>query len=222
MSDIDLEKQRDDKVFPIAREVLKDMAELLIPENANEKVDYNPIVLKTLQRSLDADFNITMEAQYLFQVLLGAFAGLNSTVQGCTALPIDDVRYGAISKRILTLLAEAPIRLGAVTPEQTVEDFAPIQVKINAILAEEKLSMLEVKYIMDNIFDSFNAVNNMYSAQIEQSTAAAEAKLFGIEDMSDLGLKRLDEVLKTVEAPVAVDTTELHTPGADELPAEPT
>jgi hypothetical protein len=208
----DLEAARDAKVFPIARATLTDMAELLIPEDASVKVDYNPIVLKILQRSVDANLNITMEVQYLFQVLLGVFSGLNQTMQGVTTTPIDDVRYGRISKELLTLVAEANVTLGGVTPEQTIADFAPIQVKINEIIAREKLTMIEVKYMMDNMFESFSTVNNAVSSQIEKSTASAESKLFGIEDMSDLTVGRVDEVLKMNIIPAS--SLEESEPGA--------
>lgn len=210
----DLEAARDAKVFPVARAVLADMAELLIPEDANEKVDYNPIVLKTLQRSLDADFNITMEAQYLFQLILGVFSGLNVTVQGVLneAKPLDDVRYGNIARRILKSVADANVTLGGVTQEQTITDFAPVQAVIKQIFAEEQLTRLEVKYIMDNLFESFNTVNNAYSAQLERSTADAECKVLGINDMSELTLGRVDEILKQ---PV-IKASDLEGPGADE------
>lgn len=225
MSDTpDLDQLRDERVFPVARKVLDDLAETLIPEDPSLGVNHVPLVEKILSHTLDADFNITTECSYLFQVLLGALSGLNGVAQTAQVAPIASARYASIARKILGFVAEANIQLGTVTPEQTAVDFASVQEKLNALFAEENLNIVELKFVMDNIFESFNAVNTLYSAQIEKTTAIAEAKLFGIETMPDLTMRRLDDVLRaTIEhtATEAVDTTELHTPGADETPAGP-
>lgn len=192
----DLEKLRDEKCIPLARLILADMAELLMPEDANEKVDYNPIVLKTLARTLEADTNISKENTYLFQLILGVFSGLNVTVQSATTLPIDDVRYGAIAKQILKIVSEANVTMGSVTKEDTERDFAPVKEKIDALFLAEKMSLLEVKYVMDNIFTSFSTFTDLFNRNVESSSQKAEAKMFGVESMYDLSMKRLDEVLK--------------------------
>lgn len=191
----DLEKVRDEKCIPVARDVLSAMAELMIPENAAEKIDYNPLVLKILQIELDADLNVTTEQPYIDQLVLSAFSGLNKTVQAAAYLPIDDIRYGDIARKILVILSEANVALGSVTSEQTESDFAPVKEKINALFAQEQLTLLEVKYIMDNIFQSFAKVGNIVSESIARSMKSAEEKLWGVDDLSDVALKQVDAVL---------------------------
>ncbi len=199
--EVDLDKARDEKCIPIAREVLKDLATTLLPEDANKVVDYNPAILKIMKRSLDHDLNISTECTYIFQLILGAFTGLNKTVQGCSTILIDDVRYGRIGGQILTILSEANVRFGNVSPEEVEIDFAPVKEKINALFAEEKLSMMEVKYIMDNIFEGLKMVQSGFSESVEKSTQKAEAKALGIEFMSDLTMGRLNDVLMGVPFP---------------------
>ena len=191
----DLDKLRDEKCIPIAREVLADMATSLVAEDANDKIDYNPIILKILKKALDNDLNISMEVPYLFQLILGVFSGLNSAVQKTSPVPIDDVKYGAVAKKILSMVSEANVRMGGVTPEETATDFAPIMEKLNAYFKEQNLSFLEIKYVMDNIFQSFTRVNNLFNENLAGNSARAEAKLFGIESMSDLTMRRLNDVL---------------------------
>lgn len=193
----DLEKLRDEKVFPVARGVFDDMVECLIPEDANDKVDWNPIVLKMLDRSLKADLNMTTETTYMFQLVLGILSGLNTAVQGATTVPIDDVRYGAIGKKILAITAKHNVRMTNVMPEESAADFAPVREEINALFAAEQLSMLEVKYVMDSIFEAFKSVERLYLVNLEQSTKRAEAKLFGVDDMTDLTVGDVDRVLKS-------------------------
>ena len=48
---------------------------------------------------------------------------------------------------------------------------------------------------MDNIFQSFTRVNNLFNENLAGNSARAEAKLFGIESMSDLTMRRLNDVL---------------------------
>jgi hypothetical protein len=198
MEEKNVDQIRDEKCIPLAKAISKHIAELMIPEDANEKVDYNPIITKILEKTLEADTNLLTENSYIFQLILGIFAGLNKTAQACTTIKIDDVRYGRIEKQILQIVADNidKITVGSVTPEQTDIDFAPIKEKLNELFASENLSMMELKYVMDNIFDSFGTVTNSFNQSIEIQTKKAEAKLFGLDDITDLSMKKLDEELK--------------------------
>lgn len=191
----DLEKQRDDKCIPVARGVMDALAKLMIPEDASKEVNFNPVVLEILKLELDADLNVTTDQPYIDQLVLGALSGLNRTVQECTFLPLDDIRYGTIQRKILEILVSANVTLGAVTPEQSVADFVPVKEQINALFAEEKLNVMEVKYVMDNIFEAFGKVGTMVSESIVQSMKKAEAKQWGVEDLTEVTLQQLDKVL---------------------------
>lgn len=191
-----LDQLRDEKCIPLARSMFKDIASDMIPEDANVVVDYNPVLIKLLSKTLEADTNISMENPYLFQLILGVLSGLNRTIQECTFSPIDDLRYGSISKKILDIVSKGNVRMGTVTPEESIADFAPIKEELNSLFAQENISLLEVKYIMDNIFASFTAVEGGFMGLITQHSQDAEAKLFGVEFMSDMTMKKLDDVMK--------------------------
>lgn len=195
-AEADLDKRRDDRVFPVVRKVLQYIASDMIPEDANIQVDYNPVTIKILQEYVDADLNISIEMTYVSQVALNVLAGLNRTVQLCDFLPIDDQRYGSIGRKILQILSDANIPLGNLTPKQNDAAFTPVKEQLSALFAEEKLTWLEIKYVMDNIFDSYKVVNGLVGRSIEDSTALAEAKLFGLDSMNELSLQKLDAILK--------------------------
>lgn len=199
-----LDQLRDEKVIPVVRGMLVDMATDLLPEDANVKVDYNQMVMKIMTRVLEADLNIVGENPYAFQLALGVMSGLNKTVQGCDTTPIDDVRYGAIGRQILSIVATANIPMGgaALTPEEEVAVYAPVKEQLNALFKAQNLSMLEVKYIMDQIFDSFNAVQNAFMNGVAQLTSDATARVMGLEFVDDLGMQKLNEVL--IETPKVV------------------
>lgn len=192
----DADQLRDEKCIPVARKMFESVAAKMIPEDANEVVDYNPVLIDLLTEGLAADLNMTTETPYVFQLMLGILSGLNRTVQKATVTPIDDVRYGKIGRKILQITADANVTLGSVTVEQTDADFASALEQINALFAEEKLTMMEVKYIMDNIFESFTAVNNGFSASTEQSFKLAEEKLWKVQDMTDVTMGLMDRVMK--------------------------
>lgn len=195
-ADVDYEKIRDEKVVPVAKSVLNDIAVMLIPQSLAE-LDYKPLVLKILERTLEVNMNIATETSYLFQLLLTALSGLNATVQSCTTTPIDDARYGAIAKKILDILAMADLKLNLpLESEEMKKSFDPIKEQLNTLFAAEKLSMLEINYIMGVIFNSFKIVNNMYTDSITKSSEAAEAKLFGVQSMTDLTVGDIDKILK--------------------------
>lgn len=195
--DVDLEKLRDEKCIPVAKQVLEDLTTDLIAEDANVAVDFNPITIKVMQRMLDADTNIATENSYVFQLVLGAFAGLNKTVQKCTVANIDDVRYGRIAKEVLNILYRANIDLKPMADAELEVAYAPLLPDLNELFSREKLSMMEVKYVMDTIFTSFNTVTALVNTSVEGSAKKAEAKLFQIPDMLDLSMKKLDDVLKS-------------------------
>lgn len=189
-----VEKIRDERCIPIAQNILSKMAGGLISADA-DKVNYDDLVLKSLGLFLDADLNVTTETPYVTQLLLGAFAGLNRTIHECTIIPVDDARYAAIGNKILGILSDANIRMGNVTLEQSQEDFAGIKEKLNVLFAEEKLNLLEIKFIMDNMFDAFKDFSGEYAKSIESSIKRAETKLFGVQTMDEIGMKKLDEIL---------------------------
>lgn len=193
---IDLDKARDEKMIPVAQGVLSDMADLMIPEDANVKVDYNPVLLKILGRTLEADTNVETENPYIFQLLLGVFASINKVAQDTIVSAVDDVRYGRIQKQILQIVAKAHVRMGSVTEEEKDADFSPIKQELNGLFAEEKLSIIELKYVMDNILQSFKDVQSIFATNVEQSTSKAIAKSMDLEFVSDLTMKKLDSILK--------------------------
>lgn len=195
--EVDLDKLRDEKCFPVVQDILQDMAEDLIPEDSNEKVDYSTIVLKMLKHSIDKDLNVVMEVPYLFQIMLTVFSNLNTTVQSLAKEPVDERRYGAIAKEVLKIVADAKVPLGTRTPEEAVIDFADIKTRLEELFVTEKLNLNDIQYVMNKIFNSFKDAQTMYSRSLEDSVKRAEAKKFGLADFDELTVGKVDEVLKS-------------------------
>lgn len=198
-AEVDLEKQRDERCIPIAYLLMEEMANNLMPDGSDlQQIDARPVALKGLEYFLAADLNIAQEASYVPQLILAALSGLNATVQQCDSIQPDDLRYAGIAKKILHILSDAKVPL--VVSKDTKEldpAYEVVKTKINELFAEEKLTSLEVKYVMDGIFNSFTAVNNLMSSSLEQSSERAEARLFGVDSMGDLTMSKLDAVLKS-------------------------
>lgn len=192
-----LDAARDEKCIPIARAVMADMSDKLLQET--ETADYKPLVLGILQKTLTADLNITMDVTYVFQLILSVLSGLNAAIQKSNPAKIDDVRYASIAKRILTIVSDANVKMGAITPEETDAEFTSVIPKLNDLFSAENLSVVEIKYVMDSIFEAFKQVNNIFSNSLADSIKRMEAKVLNIPTMDDLTMQKLNSVLVAPE-----------------------
>lgn len=187
-----LEKLRDEKVFPVAKAVFKQMSEELVG-STDENLG---LALKTLSLMVEKDLNVDTEVSFLPQVILRTLAEINSTLQVCETDPEDEERYVRVAHAILTIVSDADLSLKDKLPEDVVKDYEPIKEKLNVLFKEEKITRLELNYIKDMIFDAFTNFNNIVQSSIVSATERAESKALGIQSMTDLSLKRLDEFLK--------------------------
>lgn len=193
----DLEVLRDEKVIPVARGVLQDMAGEIASTDVNADTDFASILVKILTRALAADLNLTTENPYIFQQILGAYAAFSSVVQKCKVSEAQDVRYSNIGREMLVLLANSNVPMGTkVTPEEQETALEAIKPELEAIFAQENLTWLEVKYILEGLFRSLKATEQLYSSNVEMSVKRMEAKILGIEDMTDLSMTKLNETLQ--------------------------
>lgn len=186
-----LDAIRDEKCFPIAQAILEGMSKNLFEEDGVKKVS-----LGALELTLEHDLNVSQEVTYIPQLILGILSGANATVQGCDMVALDAEKYDRVGKRILEILADAKLKM-AIKQDKVEENFSGVKEKLSALFLEEKLNSLEVKHIMDNIFDKFALFHNMIGSSIELSTEKATAKMLGVENTSDVTMKKLDEILKS-------------------------
>lgn len=193
----DLNALRDEKCIPVVRGMLVDMATDLIPDDANVEVNYLPMIMKMLKRTLDADTNLTTDNPYIFQMIKSVLVGLNVTVQQLKpSTMIDDVRYGTIAKKVLSIVATANINLTPKSEEDVQTSFAPIKEQLQALFDAEKMSWMEIKYVMDNVFAAFDDVSTIFNNKVEGFLEKAEAKAMGVEFLSDVTMQKLDMFLK--------------------------
>lgn len=193
----DLEALRDEKVVPVARGVLTDMAGEIAATDINAATDLTSVIIKILKRGLAADLNVTTENPYVFQLVLGAYAAFSGTIQKCKVTDTPDARYGKIGGELLTLLANANVPMGTKVIKQEQEAATDaLQSQIEDIFARENLTWLEVKYILEGLFRSLKSIEQVYSSNIELSVKRMEAKILGLGDMTDLSMAKLDEMLQ--------------------------
>lgn len=187
-----LEQLRDEKVFPLVKVIFKQMAEELVATD-----DVKPLTLKALSVMLSADLNVETEVSFLPQVILRTLSETNATLQLCETEPEDEERYVRVAHKILSIVSDADLSLEDKTPDEITKEYEPVKERLNVLFNEEKITRLELNYIKDMIFDAFTNFNNMIGTSIASATERAESKALGIESMTDLSLKRLDEFLKS-------------------------
>lgn len=194
---VDLEADRDARVAPVAQGVLEDIATETTIASADNKTDFTGIISKLVNRTLDADLNLTTENPYIFQLVLGTYGALSNVIQSSKMVAIDDLRFSRIGAQILTLLANAKVPMG--TKVKTEDQIAALQAivpDLEAIWAAENLTWLEIKHILEGVFRSLKALESNFSTNIDAAVKIMECKILGIADMSDLTMKKLDETLR--------------------------
>lgn len=186
---MDADKLRDEKCIPVARAILSEIPATLLAD------DIDPLVLSILQKALDMNMNITTEAQYLFQLILGGFSGLNTILHTLVLEPVDEERYVAISQKILQILADSNVRLTGATTEEVEKDLTDAKVQLQELFTAEKLTSIDLDYIVEKILSAVATVNNKVSDNLASSTSRAEAKIFGVESMDEITVKHVNDVL---------------------------
>lgn len=185
----DLDKLRDEKCVPITISVVQEMGHTL---NTSDD-DHNDLTLKTLSLMLSKDLNVDSEVAYVFQLILKGLAELNKALQEVYSINVDDVRYGEIANSLIGVIGDNITDYINITEDTSLK----VKEKVQHIVSEHNLTKLDLRYIKDMIFDNFTAFNNKTQNSIINATEKAETKALGIETMSDLTLKKLDEFLKS-------------------------
>lgn len=193
----DLDALRDERVVPVAKGVLQDMAAEMSTADLSKDTDFTSLLIKILHRTLDADLNLTTENPYVFQLILGAFTAFSTVLQKTKITPTDDVRYSKIGRELLILFAGVDVPMGTkVAPTDQEAAIATIQPQLEAIFERENLTWLELKYILEGMLQSFKLNEQMFSGNVQRSVEKMEAKILGIEQMTDLTMSKLDATLK--------------------------
>lgn len=201
----DLEALRDEKVIPVARGVLVDMAGEISSTDVNEDTDFTSILVKILRRGLAADLNLVTDNPYVFQLILGSYSAFSSIIQKCKFSEAQDIRYSNIGRELMGILSSTDVPMGTkVTAKEQEAAFEAVQDQIQAIVDREKLTWLEMKYIMEGLFRSLKSTEQLYNNNVDLSVKRMEAKILGLEDITDLTMSKLDATLQAefVEAGV--------------------
>ena len=194
----DLEQERDDRVIPVSQGILEDMAGMEQAPDVNDRSEFTKVITSILKRSLAADLNLATDNSYMFQLVLGAFGAFNQTVMSCKMAESEDKRYSKIAHEMMSLLAGAKVPMGMkVKTEDQVAALESIKPQLEEIFAREMLTKLEVTYILEGLMNALKVTERVYSQNIGQSVNIMEAKILGLEDMTDLTMQKLDWALST-------------------------
>lgn len=189
---------RDVRVAPVAQGVLDDMAEEAAANDVSGSQDFKPLVMKVLQRTLDADLNLTTDNPFVFQLMIGAYSSLSAVIQKCTTNEAREARFGAIGTEMLKVFAGARVPMGSkVKPEDQLKAMEAVQPQLQAIFDREQLTSPEVLHILKGMFRMLQGVEQIFSDSVSQSLHRMEAKILEVNDMSDITMKKLNETLMT-------------------------
>lgn len=192
-----LETLRDQRVLPVVRGVLSDIAEAMPSTDITPNTDFTTLLIKVLQRSLDADLNLTTENPYVFGQVLSVFSAFNTVVQKSKMADAPDERFARIAGQMMRFMASVDVPLGRdVKPEEQEAAMMVLQPEFEALFARENLTSLEVTYILEGIMRALKMTEQLFSGNVARSVSKMEAKILNIDDMTDLTMKKLDETLR--------------------------
>lgn len=193
----DLEALRDQRVVPVVRGMLEDLAASMPTVDINPNSDFTSVLINVLQRTLEADLNLTTENPYIFQLGLGVFSAFNDIVMECKKADSQDDRYARVARRMMELLVGANVPMGmAVKPDEQKQALQVIKPQLEEIFLAENLTSLEVSYILEGILRSYKTIEQLFSGNVDRSVNRMEAKILGLDDITDLSMKMLDATLQ--------------------------
>ncbi len=106
-----------------------------------------------------------------------------------------DVKCEPVASKILEIIVKHAPSAKTLSHEEYIENFAPIQKDIVQLMLENDFTISDANYtftITQSIFDQAKRLTNDSLQNVFES---AQVKLFGVEHMRDLTLKKLDDIL---------------------------
>jgi hypothetical protein len=192
----DLDKERDDRVIPVAQGVLEAIAGQNVAVDVNDKSEFTNLIITILKSALAADLNLTTDNPYIFQLVLGVFGAFNQVVMTSKMSDMPGARYSLIAHEMMGLLAEAKVPMGmGVKTEDQVAAIRTIQPQLEEIFAREMLTSLEVRHILEGLMNALKVTEQSYSDSVQQGVERMETKILRIDSMTDLTMKQLDAAL---------------------------
>lgn len=193
----DLEALRDERVVPVARGVLKDIADGKPATGEDQTSEFQELRMKILKRSLDADLNLTTDNPYIFQLVLGAFGAFSSVIQRATFAQQQDEKFSRIAHEAMALLVSVEVPMGTkVKAEEQIAALEAILPQLNDLFARENITWLEMKYILEGMFNALKITESTFTNDVTHSLHTMESKILGVQDLSDLTMRKLDETLQ--------------------------
>lgn len=193
-----LEQQRDLRVVPVAQSTIEVIAGQNTAVDVNDRSEFTNVILSILQKSLDADLNIVTDVPYIFQLILSVYSAFNTVALAAKKPDVDMARFSKIAHEMMGLLASAKAPMGdGVKPEDQVTALEGIKPQLEELFSRENITQLELSYILESLMHTLKVTNDSFQQQIQRSVDRAEAKVWRLDDFSDLTLKKLDKVLQT-------------------------
>lgn len=201
----DLDAERDARVIPIVRAVFGDLiSDVFLAEGA--QADYRQVVMKIMQKSLDADLNVVSDNPHIFSLLLDLFSAFNECVMQCKMPEINNDRLSKIGGEMMQLLQSANVPLGKdATKESQVKVLEDIKPQLEALFERESLTWLEIDYILKGLMNSVRTIEGEFTRNMRLSNDRMEAKILNIETLPDLTMSKLDWALMTVFDEIKAD-----------------
>lgn len=108
-----------------------------------------------------------------------------------------DQKCEPVAQEIIQIIAKANPSVKDMSKdwEVVIKEYGPIQVQINRLMKERGLTISEVNYTWSIVQQVVDAVKRLSNESIQKAYELAEAKLFKVDNLSDVSLQDVDNIL---------------------------
>lgn len=108
-----------------------------------------------------------------------------------------DQKCEPVAQEIIQIIARANPSVKDMSKEwdKVIKEYGPIQVQVNRMMKEKGLTISEVNYTWSIVQQVIDAVKRLSNESIQRAYELAEAKLFKVENLSDVSLQDVDNIL---------------------------
>ena len=99
-----------------------------------------------------------------------------------------------VAEEILQMIAKNANLAGEYDQKEGLKVFGPIQVEINKMMKEKKMTMSEFNYTWSIVETIISQVKNFSNMAVQNAFNVAECKLWKVDEIKDVTLQNIDSV----------------------------
>jgi ribosome maturation protein Sdo1 len=106
-----------------------------------------------------------------------------------------DNKCEPVAREIIQIIARHNLDPKNVNHEEKIKIYGPLQVEINQLMKEKELTISEVNYTWSIVQVVLDNIKSLSVNSIQMAFDHLESKVFGVDNMNDITLQKIDDML---------------------------